>query len=215
MGVNDTVQSNQLYIQFLKDALLLPPNSNPKFKSEAELEMIAYIGYNPNYYDYRDVCIDCPACYCYNYTAWSYWFLRQDVHDTLNVCGDAGNAAFAGTAGGCIPLPGFDANDTFDYSGALGRALDAGIPVVFYYGKDDTACNYVGAYAMANTIVWNGMNNFASLPLSPLMISGAQAGQTKSYNGLTWIQVESAGHMVPLNQPASASYAVSRMLGLL
>ncbi len=56
--------------------------------------------------------------------------------DALHVCGEAGYDAFAGTAGGCITLAGFDANDKFDYSGALGRALDAGISVLLYYGKN-------------------------------------------------------------------------------
>ena len=48
--------------------------------------------------------------------------------------------AFAGSAGGCISMGSFDANDSFDYSGALGRALDANILVTFYYGKTDTVC---------------------------------------------------------------------------
>lgn len=46
--------------------------------------------------------------------------------------------AFAGSAGGCISMGLFDANDHFDYSGALGRALDLGVPVTLYYGKSDT-----------------------------------------------------------------------------
>eukprot|EP00456_Euglypha_rotunda_P024475 TRINITY_DN20015_c0_g1_i4.p1 TRINITY_DN20015_c0_g1~~TRINITY_DN20015_c0_g1_i4.p1 ORF type:complete len:176 (-),score=18.00 TRINITY_DN20015_c0_g1_i4:73-600(-) len=175
--------------------------------------MVSYIGYNPNYYDYRTECVTCGACFCYNYTTWSHWFLKTEVKTALSVCGDAGNTAFAGNAGGCISLPGFDSNDKFDYSGALGQTLDAGIPVVFYYGKDDTACNYVGAYQMANTIVWSGTSGFSSKSLSPLMVSGAEAGQIKEYNGLTWIQIESAGHMVPLDQPAGAAYAFNHLLG--
>jgi len=212
--VNDTVQSSDLYIKFLHDSNLIPANAQPKTSEEAEALMITYIGYTPNYYDYRVQCVNCPACYCYNYTAWSYWFLRTDVHDSLHVCGDAGNQAFAGTAGGCINLPGFDANDKFDYSGALGRTLDSGIPVVFYYGKADTACNYVGGYEMANTIPWSGQSAFNALALSPLEIAGATAGEIKQHAGLTWIQVQSAGHMVPLNQPAGASVAITHLLGL-
>lgn len=52
--------------------------------------------------DYRVESITCEACYGYNYTAWSYFFLKQEVLTALNVCGDAGNDAFAGKAGGCI-----------------------------------------------------------------------------------------------------------------
>jgi len=212
--VNNSVQSETLYVEFLKTSNLLPNDENPRTAEEADLLVVKNIGYEPNYYDYRVICVTCPACYCYNYTAWSHWFLRQDVLDALHVCGDAGQAAFAGNAGGCIPLAGFDTNDKFDYSGALGRTLDAKIPVVFYYGKADTACNYVGGYQMANTISWSGQKAFSTLELSPLEISGAEAGQIKEYGGLTWIQIESAGHMVPLNQPAGASYAITHLLGI-
>ena len=55
--------------------------------------------------------------------------------DALNVCGDAGVDAFGGCAAGCITIPAFDARDTFDYSGALSRALGEGVPVTLYYGE--------------------------------------------------------------------------------
>ena len=104
----------------------------------AEVEMVKHLGYTPNYYDYRSERVDCPACYSYNYTAWALWFLQDEVESALGVCGDAGVDAFAGSAGGCISMGNFDAHDEFDYSGALGRALDADIAVTFYYGKTDT-----------------------------------------------------------------------------
>jgi hypothetical protein len=139
--------------------------------------------------DYRVESISCPACYGYNYTAWSLWFLKQEVLTALNVCGDAGQDAFAGTAGGCISMGAFDARDSFDYSGAVARTLEAGIPVTFYYGKTDTACNYVGGMAMADTVQWSGKDSFASAPLTPLTISGVEAGQVKNFGGLTVVQV--------------------------
>ena len=74
----------------------------------------------------------------------------------MNVCGNAGDDAFAGAAGGCINVAPFDTNDQFDYSGALANTLEAGVPVTFYFGKQDTACNYVGGLAMADTIPWKG-----------------------------------------------------------
>ncbi len=52
----------------------------------------------------------------------------------LGICGDAGNAAFSGNAGGCVDVSPFDANDEFDYSSALARTLEAGVPVTLYYG---------------------------------------------------------------------------------
>ena len=66
----------------------------------------------------------------------------------------SGVDAFAGSAGGCISMGNFDANDSFDYSGALGRALDADIPVTFYYGKTDTvSMYYMSSICITSTIL--------------------------------------------------------------
>eukprot|EP00604_Paraphysomonas_vestita_P001398 CAMPEP_0174819250 /NCGR_PEP_ID=MMETSP1107-20130205/2365_1 /TAXON_ID=36770 /ORGANISM="Paraphysomonas vestita, Strain GFlagA" /LENGTH=355 /DNA_ID=CAMNT_0016032385 /DNA_START=378 /DNA_END=1445 /DNA_ORIENTATION=+ len=209
---NNTVQNEKEYIKFLHEENLIPADSNPRNQGAAELAMIKHIGYTPNYYDYRAESISCSACYGYNYTAWSHFFLHDEIEKSLNVCGEAGVDAFADDAGGCISLPGFDSNDSFDYSGALGRTLNAGIPVTLYYGKTDTACNYVGGLALANTIVWNSQEQFSSESLSPLEIAGVEAGQIKSVHGLTFMQVDSAGHMVPLDQPAASAVAVRTIL---
>jgi pimeloyl-ACP methyl ester carboxylesterase len=210
--VNNTVQGTDEYIQFLHQENLIPADSHPKTQVSAATAMVKHLGYTPNYYDYRTESISCDACYGYNYSAWAHWFLKDEIEQSLNVCGDAGVDAFAGSAGGCISLPGFDADDTFDYSGALGRTLDSGVPVVLYYGKTDTACNYVGGLALADTISWASQAEFAAAGLGPMEIAGVEAGQAKSLNGLTFIQVNSAGHMVPLDQPASSAMAIGTIL---
>merc|ERR1740138_1052975 len=145
-AINGTVQN----------AATAAPDATPgdriyAVKEELDAAMEAHIGYQPNYYDYRLRRESCPACVSYNYTAWSSWFLRPEVTKALNVCGNAGEKAFGGTAAGCVNLPGFDKYDSFAYSAALGRALDAGISVTLYYGKQDRACDFVGGYAVANT----------------------------------------------------------------
>jgi hypothetical protein len=42
---------------------------------------------------------------------------------------------------------------------------------------------------MANTIEWSGKNTFANKNLQVLDIAGVEAGQFKSFNGLTFMQV--------------------------
>lgn len=66
--VNDTVQNTEEYIKFQHENDLIPADSNPRNQLAAQKEMVDYIGYNPNYYDYRIQDITCPACYSYNYT---------------------------------------------------------------------------------------------------------------------------------------------------
>jgi len=210
--VNNTVQNTDEFVKFQHECNLIPADANPRNEAAAYAQMISYLGYEPNYYDYRIESITCTACYGYNYTAWSYWFLQQDVLDALHICGDAGQDAFAGAAGGCISMGAFDAHDDFDYSGALARALEAGVPVTLYFGKTDTACNYVGGMAMAETVSWTGQEKFVAAPLLPLEITGVQAGQVKSSGGFTVVQVESAGHMVPMDQPAGAAFAIKTIL---
>lgn len=205
--VNDTVQGTQPLVDFLKENDLIPASANPKNQVTAQLEMKAHIGYDPNFYDFRVQNVQCAACYSYNYTEWSYWFLRDDVKEALNICGDAGEDAFAGNAGGCISLPGFDREDTFDYSAALARALDAGIDVTFYYGKNDLACNYKGGYDLASTLEWKGADAWNAAPLK--QVPGAQV---QSSGGLSWHQVDGAGHMVPLDQPSNAYNAIGELV---
>lgn len=139
----------------------------------------------------------------------------SQVRAALHVCGDAGKEAFGGCAAGCVDLPGFDVLDHFDYSAALARALDAGVSVTFYYGKQDTACNYVGGLAMANeSLAWGGAAAWATLPMKPLIVGGAPVGEVKAGAGpshatLTFIAADGAGHMVPMDNGAAASLALS------
>jgi len=208
--VNDTVQDTSTLVEFQHLNNLIPANRNPRNQVTANRVMQKHLGYTPNFYDFRLVDVQCPACYSFNYTKWSYWFLQDDVIDALHVCGEAGVDAFAGTAGGCIDVAGFDANDTFDYSGALARALEADISVLFYYGKDDLACNYVGGFDTASTIPWSGQADFQATEMQAFGTSDgkAAAGQIQQFGPLTWVQIEGAGHMVPLDQPDAAAAAL-------
>lgn len=211
--VDDDVQSNQLYYEFLKDASLLDQSAKPASRGYADMLVKKKIGYAPNYYDWRVEDLDCPACYSYNYTTWAAWFLQPEVLKALNVCGNAGDNAFAGRAGGCINFPnGFDIGDRFDYSQALARSLDRGIPVSLYYGKNDRACNYFGGYAMANELPWKSQVNFKNESLKPLVIGGVEAGQFKQFGGLTYVQIDAAGHMVPMDQPAASHWVLADVL---
>lgn len=213
--VNDTVQDTASYVAFQHEQNLIPEGSNPTTMSAANSAMNSYLGYNPNFYDYRLQSITCSGCYSYNYSAWAHWFLQTEVTSALNVCGDAGVDAFSGAAGGCISMGAFDSRDKFDYSGALGRALDAGVLVTLYYGKTDTACNYKGGQVLADTISWGQTSAFKNAQLAPIIVGGAELGQQKSVGGLTFIQIENAGHMVPQDQPAASALAIESIVGLL
>ena len=52
--------------------------------------------------------------------------------------------------------------------------------------------------------------DFDKAPFKNWMVSGRLAGSVKSGAGLTFIEVENAGHMVPLNQPEVVSGLLER-----
>ena len=217
--VNDTVQP-PLFAEFAAAQNLIPAGSQPSSESETRSLMRKTLGYSPNFYDYRlEEQAGCCGCGGYDYGEWAAWFLRTEVKAALNVCGSAGEEAFGHCNGGCVDLPAFDDDDTFDYSAALARALDAGVDVTFYYGKQDTACNWLGAVAMANTsIPWGGAAAWAREPFKPLLISGSVVGSVRAGVGpsgakLTFVTAEGAGHMVPMDNGAAASAALASIVG--
>lgn len=210
---DDSIQNTETYVEFLQSAKLLPAGSAPKTTATANSARDSFIGYTPNYYDYRLQSISCAGCYGYNYNDWSHFFVQDEVKAAMNVCGDAGNDAFAGTAGGCIDsiFP-FDAKDNFDYVGALANTLNAGVPITFYYGKQDTACNYVGGMALANAIPYAQQADFNKADMTPLEIAGAEVGQIKTAGGLVFMQVDMAGHMVGLDEGAASMAALETLV---
>jgi hypothetical protein len=54
--------------------------------------------------------------------------------------------------------------------------------------------------AMANGLEWAGQSAFFAAPLQPLKLGGVEAGQVKKSGKLTFVQIEAAGHMVPMDQ---------------
>jgi len=204
-----SVQDHHFKDYALRENLI--PSNFSRYQS-IRLTMRQNLGYSPNYYDYRLKEEFCCGCSSYDYRPWSQWLMREDVKSALNVCGNSGAKAFDGCAAGCIPLNGFDVNDRFDYIGALGRALGKGILVTMFYGMQDTACDYVGGHAAALRIQWSGAERFRSMPLADLVISNVSTGKYKSFGGLSWIQVQGAGHMVPIDNPAAATFSINTLI---
>eukprot|EP00039_Didymoeca_costata_P030617 m.30572 g.30572 ORF g.30572 m.30572 type:complete len:679 (+) comp8212_c0_seq1:116-2152(+) len=208
------VNNPQPFIQFAKREKLLPETYSSGSRYAAESQIRSHLGYSPNFYDYRLAKLSCSGCYDYDYTGISAWLLRADVQEALHICSDAGNNAFGGTRGGCISMPSFDSRyESTDYfTKALAQALDAGIPVQLFYGKVDQACDYVGGEQMAQNLNWKGKEGFNAAPILDVKIAGGPAGQLREFGLLSFLYVESAGHMVPSDQPAAAFFAMDRLL---
>jgi carboxypeptidase C (cathepsin A) len=61
-------------------------------------------------------------------------------------------------------------------------------------------------------MVWPGQAAFNNAPYKDWTVNSTLAGHVKAANGLTWLEVEQAGHMVPHDQPANALDMLTRFL---
>ncbi|KAI5389012.1 variant 2, Serine carboxypeptidase-like 48 [Lathyrus oleraceus] len=82
--------------------------------------------------------------------------------------------------------------------------LEDGIKVLIYAGEFDLICNWLGNSNWVHAIEWSGQNQFATSKTLQFSVDGLEAGLLKSYGPLSFLKVNAAGHMVPMDQPKVA-----------
>ncbi|KAI8060604.1 Alpha/Beta hydrolase protein [Gongronella butleri] len=90
------------------------------------------------------------------------------------------------------------------FSPDVAKMLNAGIPVLIYAGDADYRANWYGCLGWTNALQFNGAAEYQAQQLRPWYVNGAEAGETKSAGGLTFVKVSGAGHKVPAYKPAEA-----------
>ncbi|KAJ7630217.1 serine carboxypeptidase [Roridomyces roridus] len=102
---------------------------------------------------------------------------------------------------------------TQDYLGAL---LERGVRVLIYVGTYDWSCNWVGNERWTLEMQWSGREAFNKEALKPWAVGdlagNGRAGLVRSAKGLTFLTVDSAGHMVPYDKPKEALDMVQRWI---
>jgi len=87
--------------------------------------------------------------------------------------------------------------------------LNADIPALIYAGDLDFVCNYLGNRAWTLNLDWKHKAEFNDAEEHDW---NNGAGLARTANGLTFLQVYQAGHMVPTDQPAHALEMISQHL---
>ncbi|KAF2671542.1 carboxypeptidase Y precursor [Microthyrium microscopicum] len=100
--------------------------------------------------------------------------------------------------------------------------LAKGVDVMFYQGNLDLACNTAGNYRWANNMPWKGQAEFSAKDLQPWSSDGKEVGTYKEVRIqmpgndkktlFTFLTVDKAGHMVPLNKPEVALDLMTRWI---
>jgi len=166
--------------------------------------VLEYAG-NINYYDIRTQCNPPPLCY--DLSAITSYLNLASVQAQLGV-----NTSWAA----CEDGP-YGALENFDYEYSyvfdVVALLAGGVNLVFYNGNYDLICNFYGTAAYLAEMQWPGQVGFAKAANGTWMgTDGEAAGSFRTYEGLTFVVVYNAGHMVPHDQPANALNLLSHLL---
>lgn len=84
-----------------------------------------------------------------------------------------------------------------DFSHYVSDLLDAGLPALIYAGDVDFICNYLGNKAWTLGLDWQHKDDFNAADEH----EWKGMGLARTADGLTFLQVYDAGHMVPSDQP--------------
>jgi carboxypeptidase C (cathepsin A) len=74
--------------------------------------------------------------------------------------------------------------------------LERGVRVLVYVGKNDWGCNWIANDAFTRNLEWSGRDAFNKEEIHTWKIDGNDKGFTRSAQGLTFVVIDGAGHMV-------------------
>lgn len=158
-------------------------------------------GLNP--YDIRKPCGDNPLCYDFSHID---KFMNNDAtKKALHV--DGHNPKWE-TCNMLINMS-FHVDWMKNFAPYVADLLDAGIPALIYAGDVDFVCNYLGNRAWTLNLDWDHKKEFNAADEKDWNSGG---GLARTSNGLTFLQVYDAGHMVPSDQPDQALHMITQFL---
>ncbi|KAJ1845859.1 hypothetical protein LPJ73_004708 [Coemansia sp. RSA 2703] len=103
-------------------------------------------------------------------------------------------------------------DELVDSSEWIPMILAAGVRVLNYAGDADLICNHMGNKAMMLNIQWPGNRGFAAAADNVWIVDGRALGEMRTFEGLSFLRVYGAGHMVALDQPAASLAMLAQWL---
>jgi cathepsin A (carboxypeptidase C) len=162
-----------------------------------------------NVYDIRK---PCNGALCYNFNGAITFMNRADVQAALGAqpttwtpCSDMVNGMFS--------------QDWFkDFNYTVPALMENGVRVLVYNGDDDFIVNWIGSKNWTTALQWAKQSEFQQAPDRPIIINTLVSALVRSVASATspiqfsFMQVHGAGHMVPMDQPRTALYMISKFM---
>lgn len=171
------------------------------------VSQIPYRATGKNPYDQRIKCEHGNLCYDFDHI--STFLNTKEVQQQLGVDKKWGSCNYA-------------VNLAFQYAGdwmhgnyalKLPELLHDGIQVLIYAGDCDYICNWLGNKAWTKGLEWDGKKDFNDAPDDDWQLDGKTVARLRTARGFSFMQVFDAGHMVPMDQPATALAMVNAFIG--
>ncbi len=157
---------------------------------------------NPASFNFYDIRKKCFGKLCYDFSLIERFLAQENVDKILGVFGLPWESCSV------LVQEQLYFDNMKSYAANATYLLESGISVLVYSGVEDFICNYMGGEDWTNRLKWSGQDIFANLPYQPF----ETYGQYKSWNGLTFLQVYDAGHMVPMDQPEVALIMLQKFI---
>lgn len=90
------------------------------------------------------------------------------------------------------------------FDSVLPEMLEAGVRVMIYAGDKDLICNVLGNRRWVDSLKWSGSEEWGNARNKTWKVDGKSAGLVTEVGPLSFVVVNDAGHMVPMDQPANA-----------
>jgi len=161
-------------------------------------------GGNFNVYDIR---LPCVGSMCYDFSPLDDLMVTDEVKTSLGV---SDKAAWEECN---MQVHGYFTNDWFqDMEVHIPEMLEGGYKVLIYAGKEDFICNWYGNRDWVEEMKWSGQDQYNNLNFSDWKVNGEVAGEFKTVDNLTFLGVNLAGHMVPMDQAENSLYMLQQFM---
>jgi cathepsin A (carboxypeptidase C) len=91
-----------------------------------------------------------------------------------------------------------------NYADQIPPMLNDGIRVLIYSGDQDYICNWLGNKAWTMEMEWPHKEKFNAAKDVTWSVGDDKAGEIRTHEGLSFLRVYDAGHMVPRDQPKNS-----------